>query len=129
MKKVLLYHALFFDAWNKQPQSVNFLEMLISRDQVIRKNARDLLQRRATRLREILCIQDSARNTAGTIERISHKGDASKIYFNPDKIQDDMANYLLALEANCVDNLPENNMFKAAHDAKEELTPSRCTIC
>ncbi len=129
MKNVLLYHALFFDAWNKEPKSVNFLEMLVSRDVAIRKNARGLLQRRATRLREILCIQDSLNHTAGIIESRRHKGDPSKIFFNPDKIQDDMINYLLALEANCTDNLPPNNMFKAAHDAKEALAPTSCVIC
>ncbi len=129
MKKVLLYHALFFDTWNKQPQSVNFLEMLVSPVVAIRKNARDLLQRRATKLREILCMQDSAQNTAGCIESHRHKGDTSKIYFNPDKIQEDMTKYLLSLETNCIDKLPENNMFKAAHDAQKKLTSSRCTIC
>lgn len=129
MKKVLLYHVLFFDAWNKQPQSINFLEMLVSPDEIIRKNARDLLQRRATRLHQILCIQDSAHNLASTIESHKHKGDALQIYFNPDNIQDDMTNYLLALETAKTDMLPENNMFKAAQDAKEALTPRNCIIC
>lgn len=129
IKKLLLFHALFFDAWNKQPVTVSFLDMLDSPILETRNSARALLQRRAAKLCAILNMQDSAHNTAGTIESNKHVGDASKVYFKPHNMQADLINYLFALEAASTDKLPDTNMFKAAQDAKDEQTPTSCTIC
>ncbi|MGE0010322.1 MAG: ankyrin repeat domain-containing protein [Candidatus Babeliales bacterium] len=129
MKKVLLCHALLFDPWNKDPQRVSFVDMLISRDQQTRAQARSLLTRRANRLREILVVEDSAKNTAAAIESKTHKGNVSHVYFSPEIVQTDMENFITALEQGTLDKIARNNMFKAAYDEMLNRSGSKCVIC